>query len=100
MFSDYELFRKKYFSSKCLDHLSNIAATPKLILSNFNVIVLFKNDLYSSKMGKQFGYYLGGNNTIEISKRVLCLPLNAMLTDSDIKYISNIIISFFPNDRF
>lgn len=51
--------------------------------------------LHNSEMGKQFGHYFGGNNTIEISKRILRFPLNAMLTDMDIKNICNTINNYF-----
>lgn len=34
LFSDYELFRKKYYSNKCLDHLSNIYNSSELFLTH------------------------------------------------------------------
>ena len=55
--------------------------------------------LHQSEMGKQFGHYLGGNNTIDIAKRILRLPLHSMLSEDDIIYISNTINNYFAYEK-
>jgi dTDP-4-amino-4,6-dideoxygalactose transaminase len=55
--------------------------------------------LHDSKMGKQFGRYIGRNNTIDIAKRILRLPLHSMLNEEDISQITNKINYYFANEH-
>lgn len=51
--------------------------------------------LHNSEMGKQFSRYLGGNHTIEVSQRILRLPLHSELIEQDVLFITSQIGVFF-----
>lgn len=55
--------------------------------------------LHHSAMGKHYGRYFGGNNTIDISKRILRLPLHSMLNEEDIIQITNKINYYFADEK-
>lgn len=51
--------------------------------------------LHQSKFGKQIGEYKGGENTKNISERLLRLPLHSFIEDTDVELICSIIIKHF-----
>lgn len=70
----------------------------RIYLNNKNIEALFHYiPLHNTKMGLKTGRYWGGDNTENISNRLLRLPLHTELSIDEIEYITTSIKDFFNN---